>query len=443
MGVRTVAVYSQADAESMHVKFADESICIGPPDPRSSYLNIPGIISAAEITDAEAIHPGYGFLAENAHFAEVCESCKVKFIGPTAEIIRQMGDKTQARKTAQKAGVETLPGSPALTDADQGKRIAHEIGYPIIIKAAGGGGGRGMRIVHTDASFLNAFMMAQAEASAAFGVPEVYIEKYLEEPKHIEIQLLGDEHGRIVYLGERDCSVQRRYQKLIEESPCAVLTPKLRQKIGEAAVKLAKEVDYHSAGTVEFLFDKNKFYFMEMNTRIQVEHPVTEMVTGIDLIKEQIKIAAGGKIGFKQEDVKLRGHAIECRVNAEDDVKFIPNPGKITFYNAPGGPGVRVDSSACTNTVISPYYDSMVAKVIVWEENRTEDIYRMQRALDEFIIQGVKTTIPLHQGNDSGNREETHGIKRPLSAGYVKGYYRFAPNPGQRGTGGFYGSVLH
>ncbi len=398
LDIRVVAVHSEADADSLHVRFADEDICIGPPESKKSYLHIPSIISAAEITDAEAIHPGYGFLAENPHFAEICESCQIKFIGPSDEIIRTMGDKARAREQARIAGVPVLPGSDSIDNPDEGKKVAHKIGYPVIIKAVGGGGGKGMRIVHTDASFLNSFMTAQAEATAAFGAPFVYIEKYLEEPKHIEIQILGDEQGNLIHLGERDCSIQRRYQKLIEEAPCPVVAPELRQKMGDAALKLARQVGYFSTGTVEFLLDKDKFYFMEMNTRIQVEHPVTEMVTSVDLVKEQIRVAAGEPLRYKQEDIKISGHAIECRLNAEDpDNGFNPSPGKITGFNVPGGPGVRMDTAAYTNHVISPYYDSLIGKLIVWGSDRQEAIARMQRSLDELIIQGVKTTIPLYK----------------------------------------------
>ncbi len=395
--IRTVAVHSEADNDSLHVRFADEAICIGPAESKNSYLNIPSIISAAEITDAEAIHPGYGFLSENPHFAEICESCQIKFIGPTAEIMRLMGDKSQARQTMRKANVPTLPGSEGLQDPEKGRKIAHKIGYPVIIKAVAGGGGKGMRVVHTDASFLNSFMTAQAEATASFSSPEVYIEKYLEEPKHIEFQILGDKQGNLVHLGERDCSIQRRYQKLIEESPSTAVSPKLRLQMGKTALKAARTVNYFGAGTVEFLLNKEDFYFMEMNTRIQVEHPVTEMVTGIDLIKEQIRIAAGEPLRYTQKEIKLNGHSIECRINAEDPLKFLPQPGTITGYNVPGGPGVRVDSAAYTNNTILPYYDSMIAKLIVWGHDRPEAISRMRRALGEFVIQGVKTTIPFHQ----------------------------------------------
>jgi len=397
LGIRTVAIHSDVDSDSLHVRFADEDICIGPADSASSYLNIPAIISAAEVSDAEAIHPGYGFLAENAHFAEICESCQIKFIGPSVEHIRLMGDKARARKLAQKVGVPVLPGSGPIQSVEEGREVAHKIGYPVIIKAAGGGGGKGMRIVHTDASFMNAFMMAQAESKAAFDLPDVYIEKYLEEPKHVEVQLLGDEQGNIVHFGERDCSIQRRYQKLIEESPCSAVAEDLRRRLGEAALRLAREIGYFSAGTVEFLLDGKDFYFMEMNTRIQVEHPVTEMVTGVDLIKEQIRVAAGERLRFSQEDISLRGHAIECRINAEDPESFMPSPGKITGFNLPGGLGVRVDTAAYSGYTVPPYYDSLIAKLIVWGEDRQEAISRLVRALDEFVVEGIKTTVPLYR----------------------------------------------
>lgn len=397
LGIKTVAVHSQADSESLHVRFADEAICVGPAPSKSSYLNIPSIISAAEITDAEAIHPGYGFLSEDAHFADICESCQIKFIGPSANVIRLMGKKSQARLTMTEAKVPVLPGSEGLKDPDEAKKIAHEIGYPVIIKAVAGGGGKGMRVVHTDASFLNAFMMAQSEAAASSSSSEVYIEKYLEEPKHIEFQILADQYGNVIHLGERDCSIQRRYQKLIEESPSTAVSSKLRNQMGTMAVEAAKAVNYVGAGTIEFLLNKGNFYFMEMNTRIQVEHPVTEMVTGIDLIKEQIRIAAGEALNYTQKDIKLQGHSIECRINAEDPKSFLPQPGKITGYNTPGGPGVRIDTAAYTNNVIHPYYDSMIAKLITWGHDRQEAIDRMRRALGEFVIQGVQTTIPFHQ----------------------------------------------
>lgn len=398
MGIRTVAVYSQADEDSLHVRFADEDICIGSAASKESYLNIPSIISAAEITDAEAIHPGYGFLAEDPHFVEVCQSCKIAFIGPTPEIMRSMADKVEARSLLGKEGIPILEGSNKLTDPEEGLEIANKIGYPVILKAAGGGGGKGMRVVHTTASFINAFMTAQAEASSAFGKPEIYIEKFLENPKHIEFQVLGDKYGNIVHLGERECSIQRRYQKLIEESPSTAVTPELRKEMGKVALEVARKVGYVGVGTVEFLLNQDgKFYFIEMNTRIQVEHPVTEAVTGIDLIKEQVQIAAGEKLRHKQKDITFNGHSIECRINAEDPETFVPSPGTITAYHIPGGPGVRVDTAAYTNYVVVPYYDSLIAKLIVWGQDRKEAINKMRRSLKEFTVQGVKNTIPLHR----------------------------------------------
>ncbi|MEW6382300.1 MAG: acetyl-CoA carboxylase biotin carboxylase subunit [bacterium] len=398
LGIKTVAVYSESDINSLHVRFADEAICIGPPEAYKSYLNIPSIISAAEITDAEAIHPGYGFLSENHRFVEICETCKIKFIGPSLESIKQMGDKARAREIMESAGIPVIPGSGNAVDNDrEASEIAHGIGFPVIIKAAGGGGGKGMRVVHTDASFLNAFMTAQAEAISSFDNPRLYIEKLVEQPRHIEFQILGDHYGNIIHLGERDCSTQRRYQKLIEESPSTGLTPKLREKMGEAAIKAARAVNYYSTGTIEFLLDKNgNFYFMEMNTRIQVEHPVTELVTGIDLIKEQIKVAAGERLSFSQDDILIRGHAIECRINAENPKSFTPCPGTISSFHLPGGPGVRVDTAAYLNCRITPYYDSLIAKLIAHGSNRQEAISRMHRALEEFIIEGIDTTIPFH-----------------------------------------------
>jgi len=398
LGIQTVAIYSETDANSLHVRFADEAICIGPAEAYKSYLNIPSIISAAEITDAEAIHPGYGFLSENHRFVEICETCKIKFIGPSLESIKQMGDKARARQIMETAGIPVIPGSGKAVETDvEALEIANQIGFPVIIKAAGGGGGRGMRVVHTEASFLNAFMTAQAEAISSFDNPKLYIEKLIERPRHIEFQVLGDHYGNIVHLGERDCSIQRRYQKLIEESPSVCLTPRLREKMGEAAINAARAVNYYSSGTIEFLLDKNdNFYFMEMNTRIQVEHPVTEMVTGVDLIKEQIKVAAGEKLSFSQEDIKIRGHAIECRINAENPRSFIPCPGTITSFHLPGGPGIRVDTAAYLNCKISSYYDSLIAKLIAYGNSRQEAICRMQRALEEFIIEGIETTIPFH-----------------------------------------------
>lgn len=400
LGIRTVAVYSEADADSLHIKYADEEVCIGPSDPKKSYLSIPAIISAAEITDAEAIHPGYGFLAENAHFAEVCAECKIKFIGPNPDCIRKMGEKALAKDIMKKTGVPVIPGSDGIVkDEKEAVRIVNEIGYPVIIKASGGGGGRGMRLAHTDVSLASAFLTARAEAEASFGNPEVYIEKYIEKPRHVEFQIIGDEYGNIMHLGERDCTIQRRHQKLIEESPSTALTDSLRENIAKVCLRAMKSLNYSSVGTIEFLVDANsKFYFMEVNTRIQVEHPVTELVTGIDLVKEQILIASGSKLSIPKKELRLRGHAIECRINAEDpDRDFMPCPGKITAYHIPGGPGVRVDTHVYTEYTIPSYYDSMIAKLITHGKDRTEAIARMERALDEFVIEGIKTTIPLHK----------------------------------------------
>lgn len=400
LDIRTVAVYSQPDINSLHVKYADEAICIGSAASANSYLNIPSIISAAEITDVEAIHPGYGFLAEDAHFAEICESCKIKFIGPTPANMRLMGDKMAAKDTAKKAGVPTIPGSKAIVKTkEEALKIAKEMRYPIIIKASAGGGGKGMRICHNDVRLISALLTAQREAEAAFGNPDIYIEKYIERPRHIEFQILGDNYGHIVHLGERDCTIQRRHQKLIEETPSTALDSKLRKKMGEAAVKCAKSIGYVNAGTVEFLLDEDgSFYFMEMNTRIQVEHPITEAVTGTDLIKKQIEIAAGEKIKQKQEDIKFSGHAIECRINAEDpDNDFMPSPGRIQTLNVPGGRGVRVDSHVYPSYEISPYYDSMIGKLISYGKDRHEAIAICKRALDEFVIEPIKTTIPFHK----------------------------------------------
>ncbi|MDD2336511.1 MAG: acetyl-CoA carboxylase biotin carboxylase subunit [Geobacteraceae bacterium] len=399
LGIKTVAVYSTADSESLHVKLADESVCIGPPSSLQSYLNVNAIISAAELTDAEAIHPGYGFLAENAAFAEICENCGITFIGPTSESMRLMGDKISARQAMIEQNVPILPGTKdAVQDVNEAVKVAKKIGFPVIIKASAGGGGRGMKIVHSPAALPNAFATARAEAQSGFGNPEVYIEKYCQQPRHVEIQILGDKHGNVIHLGERDCSIQRRHQKLIEEAPCSVLTPQLRAVMGDAAVRAAKAVDYNSAGTVEFLLDsESNFYFMEMNTRIQVEHPVTEMVTGIDIVREQIRSAAGLKLRYKQSDVKIKGHAIECRINAEDPFKFTPSPGKITSYHTPGGLGVRVDSFVYDQYTVLPYYDSLISKLIVHADTREDAIRRMLRALDEYLIEGIKTTIPFHK----------------------------------------------
>ncbi len=399
MGIRTVAVYSEADRNSLHVRFADEAICIGPAASANSYLNIPAIISAAEITDVEAIHPGYGFLAENAHFAEICESCRITFIGPSPDSIRRMGDKMQARVTMQKAGVPIVPGSSAaIKHKEDALKIAKTIGYPVIIKASAGGGGKGMRICHNDLTLMSSLVTAQTEAEASFGNANVYIEKYIEKPRHIEIQVLADKHGHAIHLGERDCSIQRRHQKLLEESPSPVVDAKLRKRLGEMALKGVRAVNYHTAGTIEFLLDQNSnFYFMEMNTRIQVEHPVTEMVTGVDLIKEQIRMAAGEKLYLQQDQVQLKGAAIECRINAEDyENNFMPCPGRIESLNLPGGPHVRLDTHIYPGYQIPPYYDSMVAKLIAYGKNRQEALRVMHRALSEFHISPIKTTIPFH-----------------------------------------------
>ena len=398
LGLQTVAVYSDADRESLHVRFADDDVCIGRPPSRESYLNIPRIIAAAEITGADAIHPGYGFLAENAEFAEIVRASNITFVGPTPDQIRQMGDKAAARKLAQKLKVPTVPGSPGpVENQDQGLKIAAQIGYPVIIKAAAGGGGKGMRVAADEEQFEKSFQLARQEALAAFGSDEVYIEKYLARPRHVEIQIMGDTHGKVMHLCERDCSVQRRHQKLIEEAPSPALTPELRQAMGAAAVKLAESIGYVGAGTIEFLLDEDgSFYFMEMNTRIQVEHPVTEMCTNFDLVKEQIRVAAGEPVGLTMNGNRLRGHALECRVNAEDPARnFQPSPGTITAYHPPGGPGVRVDTHIYDGYTVPPYYDSLLAKVIVHGNTRDEALARMRQALDSFIIEGVTTTIPF------------------------------------------------
>ena len=399
LGIRTVAVYSEADRESLHVRFADEDVCIGPPPARDSYLNIPRLIAAAEVTGAEAIHPGYGFLAENAEFAEICERSAITFIGPTADQIRTMGDKAVARRTMAEIGVLTVPGSEgALDDPGEALSVARDIGFPVLIKAAAGGGGKGMRVAQDADVFAAQFQMAQNEARSAFGNPAVYIEKYLARPRHIEIQVIGDVHGRVEHLGERECSIQRRHQKLIEEAPSPVLTPDLRARMGEAAKKGAAAIGYRSAGTIEFLLDQDgRFYFMEMNTRIQVEHPVTELVTGVDLVKEQIRVAAGERLSLPKDwSCGLRGHAIECRVNAEDPARnFAPSPGLISTFHPPGGPGVRLDTHAYAGYIVPPYYDSLVAKVITYGATREEAIARMRFALESFVIQGIHTTIPF------------------------------------------------
>ena len=400
LGIRTVAVYSEADRDCLHVRFADEHICVGPPPAHESYLSVPRIIAAAEITDAGAIHPGYGFLAEDASFAEVCESCNIRFIGPDPSTITRMGDKLTARRIAKEARVPVLPGGDGpVASLEEALTSAKTIGYPVILKASGGGGGRGMRIAHTDAVLARAFTTAQSEARAAFSNSEIYVEKLVERGRHIEVQILGDQHGNVIHLGERDCSSQRRYQKLVEESPAPGIPPRLRRKLCDAAIQLAKTVGYQSAGTVEFLVDSNgEFYFLEMNTRIQVEHPVTEMVTGIDLVAEQIRAASGEPLRFRQKNIIQTGHAIECRINAEDPANnFAPSPGLLESFHPSGGYGVRVDTHCYTHYRVPPNYDSLLAKLVAFGADREEAIRRMRRALDEFIVEGVYTTIPLHQ----------------------------------------------
>lgn len=398
MGIKTVAVHSQADADAKYVKLADESVCIGPAPSAQSYLNIPAIISAAEVTDAEAIHPGYGFLSENADFAERVERSGFVFIGPRPETIRLMGDKVSAKNAMKKAGVPCVPGSNgALPESlDEIRGIVRAIGYPVIIKAAAGGGGRGMRVVHTEAALSNAVIITRSEAQAAFGSPTVYAEKYLENPRHIEIQILADEHRNVIHLGERDCSMQRRHQKILEEAPAPGITPRMRDRIGGRCADACRRIGYRGVGTFEFLFEKNEFYFIEMNTRLQVEHPVTEAITGIDLVQAQIRAAAGEKLTIRQRDVAFRGHAIECRINAEDPYKLTPSAGRITQYHAPGGPGIRVDSHVYANYMVPPYYDSMIGKVIAHRDNREQAIARMRIALSEMVIEGIKTNTLLH-----------------------------------------------
>jgi len=397
LGIRTVVVHSEADTEAKYVKLADESVCIGPPPASQSYLNIPAIISAAEVTDAEAIHPGYGFLSENADFADKVERSGFVFIGPRPDNIRLMGDKVSAKEAMRKAGVPCVPGSdgPLPDDPKEIVRVARKVGYPVIIKASGGGGGRGMRVVHTEAALLNAVTMTRSEAQAAFSNPTVYLEKYLENPRHIEIQVLADTHKGAVYLGERDCSLQRRHQKIVEEAPAPELAAKLRDKIGERCVEACRKIGYRGAGTFEFLYEDGEFFFIEMNTRVQVEHPVTEMITGIDIVQAQIRIAAGEKLPFRQKDIHLRGHAIECRINAEDPYRFTPSPGRITSYHAPGGPGIRVDSHVYQGYTVPPNYDSMVGKVIAYGATREQAIRRMRVALSEMVVEGIQTNIPL------------------------------------------------
>ncbi len=422
LGIATVAVHSTADADAMHVKLADESVCLGPPAARLSYLNIPSLLAACEITGAEAVHPGYGFLSENARFAEILEDHGITFIGPKAEHIRTMGDKIEAKKTAMRLGIPCVPGSDgAITDDDEGLRIARDIGFPVLVKAAAGGGGRGMKVALTADDLPDALATARSEATAAFGDGSVYIEKYLQTPRHIEIQILGDGQGNAVHLGERDCSLQRRHQKVWEESPSPALNEADREKIGDICAKAMRDLGYSGAGTVEFLYENGSFYFIEMNTRIQVEHPVTEMITGFDLVHEQIKIASGSPLSITQNDIVLRGHAIECRINAEHPTSFRPSPGKITYYHPPGGLGVRVDSAVYAGYVIPPNYDSLIGKLIVHGRTRTETLMRLRRALDEFIVDGVSTTLPLYRtlvrNNDIQNGDyDIHWLEHFLEA---------------------------
>jgi acetyl-CoA carboxylase biotin carboxylase subunit len=421
LGISTVAVYSEADRNSLHVRFADEAICIGPARSSESYLNIPQVISAAEITNVDAIHPGYGFLSENANFAKVCEASEITFIGPTPEVIEMMGEKDRARREITAAGLVTVPGSAGIVEGEEqlGKEAAR-IGYPLILKAVAGGGGRGMRIVRKQDELLNAYETARSEAQQAFGNPDVYAEKFIEHPRHIEFQVLGDQHGKVIHLGERECTIQRRHQKLLEESPSPVLDPKRRRELGAQVTKALQKIGYTNAGTVEFLMDKDgSLYFIEMNTRIQVEHPVTELLTGVDLIKAQIRIAAGEKMEAAVGEIQFSGHAIECRINAEDPVTFVPSAGRITTFQAPGGTGVRVDSAAYADAVIPPYYDSMIAKLIVKGRDRGEAIGRMKRALEMFVIEGIKTSIPLQRRiladpDFAAGRFDTHFIEKLL-----------------------------
>jgi acetyl-CoA carboxylase biotin carboxylase subunit len=399
MDIRTVAVHSEADTEAKYVQLADESVCIGPPSSAASYLNVPAIISAAEVTDAEAIHPGYGFLSENADFAERVESSGFVFIGPRPETIRLMGDKVSAKDSMRAAGVPCVPGSEGVLpdDVKETVRIARSVGYPVIVKAAGGGGGRGMRVVHTEAALLNAVTTTRAEAQAAFGNPALYLEKFLENPRHIEIQILSDSFRNSVHLGERDCSIQRRHQKVVEEAPAPGINRRLIQRIGDRCAEAARRIGYRGAGTFEFLFEKGEFYFIEMNTRVQVEHPVTELITGIDIVQEQIRIAAGQRLRIRQRDLTFRGHAIECRINAEDPFKFTPSPGRIAAWHPPGGPGIRVDSHVYAGYTVPPNYDSMIGKLIAYGDTREQAIRRMRVALSEMVVEGIKTNIPLHQ----------------------------------------------
>ena len=421
LGIATVAVYSEADRNSLHVRFADEAVCIGPPRSSESYLNIPHVISAAEITNVDAIHPGYGFLSENANFAKVCEASEITFIGPRPEIIEMMGEKDRARREVKHAGLPTIPGSDgAVEGEEQLAREAAKIGFPLILKAVAGGGGRGMRVVRKQEELLAAYETARSEAQQAFGTPDVYAERFIEHPRHIEFQVLGDQHGKVIHLGERECTIQRRHQKLIEESPSPVLDPKVRKDMGAKVVKALQKIGYTNAGTVEFLMDRDgSIYFIEMNTRIQVEHPVTEFVTGADLIKAQIRIAAGEKLDDAVGEIQTSGHAIECRINAEDPETFVPSAGRITTFQSPGGTGVRVDSAAYADAVIPPYYDSMIAKLIVKGRDRAEAIGRMKRALEMFVIEGIKTSIPLHRRiladpDFAAGQFDTHFVERFL-----------------------------
>jgi acetyl-CoA carboxylase, biotin carboxylase subunit len=422
LGVKTVAVYSEADRNSLHVRFADEAICIGPPRSSESYLNIPQVISAAEIANVDAIHPGYGFLSENANFAEVCEASHITFIGPSPDAIRLMGEKDKAREAMKEAGLPIIPGSPGVVaDEESAKKIAAEIGYPVMIKAAEGGGGRGMRIVRHSRELIPMFQTARTEAEQAFGSPNVYMEKLIEHPRHIEFQVLGDKHGNVIHLGERECSLQRRHQKVLEESPSLAVDPATRKRIGKQVVDALKKLGYSSAGTVEFLREESgQLYFIEMNARIQVEHPVTEMVTGVDLVKSQIRVAAGEKLADVLAPVEFRGHAIECRINAEDPETFTPSAGRITAFRVPGGPGIRVDTACYADAVIPPYYDSLIAKIIAHGDNRAEAIARMNRALDGFVVEGIKTTIALHKKiladpDFIAGKFDTHFLDRPAA----------------------------
>ena len=427
LGIATVAVHSTADAEAMHVKLADESVCIGPPAARDSYLNIPALLAACEITGADAIHPGYGFLSENARFAEILAEHNIGFIGPKAEHIRIMGDKIEAKRTARSLGIPCVPGSEGgITDDEEALRVAAEIGYPVLVKAASGGGGRGMKVARTADDLSDALSTARTEAKAAFGDDAVYLEKYLEKPRHIEIQVLGDGHGNAVHLGERDCSLQRRHQKVWEEGPSPALNESQRREIGETCAAAMRKLNYSGAGTIEFLYEDGNFYFIEMNTRIQVEHPVTEMITGFDLVNEQIKIAAGSPLSISQADVHLSGHAIECRINAENPANFRPSPGRIAYYHPPGGLGVRVDSAVYQGYTIPPYYDSLVGKLIVHGRTRTEALMRLRRALDEFIVDGIETTIPLFRtlvrnADIQNGTYDIHWLEQFLAAGGMAG----------------------